>query len=138
VVKHLWYGFFGNAFRLTAGDSFLVFSLLPLNATAAPQGCNPKVVAASTAPDAVAHYQMTMSAALAASIPAQVELAGLYLRGHGVKPDLVHAYAWLNLAAAKRTSAAKQREELEICLDSADRLKEQLLSVKLLARIGGR
>ena len=81
---------------------------------------------------------MTMSAALAASVPAQVELANLYRRGHGVAPDLVQAYAWLNLAAAKRTSAAEQRDEVAVCLDSADRLKAQLLSVKLLGRIGTR
>ena len=127
-----------TAIRRTVGAGLLVLSLLPPTAHAAHHDCNPKVVAASMAPDAVAHYKMTMSAALAANVPAQVELAGLCRRGHGVKPDLVQAYAWLNLAAAKRTSAAVQRDEVAVCLDSADRLKAQLLSVQLLGRIGAR
>lgn len=133
---HILYGLFGNAIRYAAGASLLVFFLLPVAANGATHGCDSKIVAASTAPDAVAHYEMTMSAALAASVPAQVELANLYRRGLGVAPDLVQAYAWLNLAAAKRSSAAVQRDEVAICLDSTDRLKAQLLSVKFLGQIG--
>jgi hypothetical protein len=129
---------FFNAIRCTVGAGLLAFFLLPLTANGTTHSCNPKTVASSTAPDAVAHFEITKSAALAASAPAQVELANLYRRGQGVVPDLIHAYAWLNLAAAKRTSAAFQRDEVAVCLDSADRLKAQLLSLQLLDRIGAR
>ena len=74
---HILYGLFGNAFRYTVGAGFLVLLLLPLTANAAPHGCNPKIAAVSTASDAVAHYEMTMSAALAASLPANATKPGL-------------------------------------------------------------
>ncbi len=74
------------------------------------------------------YYEVTIRAALASSVPAQVELRELYRRGRGVAPDLIQAYAWLNLLAAKRSSAAVQRAEVAACLESADCLKVQLLS----------
>mgnify|MGYP006876862087 CR=1 FL=1 len=77
MVMHILYGLFGNAFRYTVGAGFLVLLLLPLTANAAPHGCNPKIAAVSTASDAVAHYEMTMSAALAASLPANATKPGL-------------------------------------------------------------
>lgn len=124
--------------RRFLGASVLVLALLPATANAAAQSCGTKASAVSVAPDAVAHYKMTMSAALSASVPAQVELANLYRRGHGVTPDLVQAYAWLNVAAAKSTVAADLREEVATCLDLQERLQGQLLSVQLLTRVGAR
>jgi hypothetical protein len=60
-----------------------------MTAHAAPYTCSPKIGTAGPAPDAVAHYEVTTTAALASSVPAQVELAGLYRRGRGVAPDLI-------------------------------------------------
>ena len=101
----------------TVGAGLFVAFLLPMTAHGPP------------------HYEVTMTAALAYSVPAQVELGELYRRGRSVAPDLIQAYAWLNLVVAKRSSAAVQREEVAACLESADGLKAQLLSFRLLGQV---
>lgn len=121
--------------RRFAGASIFVLALLPTFAHAASPSCDVPAAAVSTEKGDVAHYEVTKSAALAASVPAQVELADLYRRGHGVSPDLTRAYAWLNVAAAKSTVAADQRDEVAACLDLNERLEGQLLSVKLLTQV---
>jgi len=125
-----------SSFRRVAAAGLFALFVLPGAGHAAAPSCSPKATTASSAPADVAHYEMTKSAALASSVPAQVELANLYRRGHGVAPDLVQAYAWLNVAATRFSSAAEQRDAVAICLDSSERLKAQLLSVKLLTEVG--
>ena len=86
-------------------------------------------------PHGAPQYDVTMTAALASSVPVQVELAVLYRRGRSVAPGLIQVYAWLNPVAAKRSSATVQREEVAAWLESADRLKAQLLSFRLLGQV---
>jgi TPR repeat protein len=124
--------------RRFTGACIFVLALLPTSAHAASPSCDVPAATVSTKKNDVAHFEVTKSAALAASVPAQVELANLYRRGRGVSPDLTRAYAWLNVAAAKSTVAADQRDEVATCLDLNQRLEGQLLSVQLLIRVSAR
>lgn len=107
-------------------------------ATAGPAVAQCGAKTGDLAPQAVEIYQQTKAQALSADQRAQFELAKLYRDGKGVEPDLVRAYAWLNVAARRITDASKERDTLAKCLKSGQELEAQLLSVKLLQSVSSR
>lgn len=107
------------------------FAVGPANAQCGPHK-------ADLAPNAIEHFQATKAAAIGADKQAQVELARLYKSGHGVKPDLVRAYAWYNVAARVVLDASSERDQLSQCLDPGQQVKAQLLSLELLTSVSSR
>ena len=93
--------------------------------------CNP--AHANLDPKAVERFKAIHSAALKADHDAQYELARLYRDGSGVKPDLVRAYAWLNVAARGHREASAERDHVGRCLGPAEQIKAELLSLELLS-----
>jgi len=98
--------------------------------------CEP--VHADLDPKAVERFKAVHTAALSSDHNAQFELARLYRDGHGVKPDLVRAYAWLNVAAGGHSAASAERDHLGQCLNPTEQVKAQMLSLELLAEVKGR
>jgi len=120
------------------GVTLLGVLLVPIPLGSVAHACGGAVVLASVDPASVEKFRLTLAAAQAADSQAQIALAKMYRHGDGVAPNIVRAYAWLNVAAAHKKQAAAQRDEVARCLGPGQRLEAQLLSVKLLTSITAR